>query len=98
MGQMWVDGATVSWENWLGQTVWTDPNSFMEVDDYTVQFTMYEGNYSHLFICRDFNRNSNHHLLCKWMMQFPGQDGWVEKGYMGFLTMDVWNGFIGGNR
>jgi hypothetical protein len=96
LGSMWINGAQVSWDNWMGKQVWTDPDSFRQIDDYTVQFSMYETKYSKqygLFVCRDFNRNSNHHLLCKWYMQFPNQKGWVEKGFMGFLTQEVWDGF-----
>jgi len=98
--QMIIDKwGNVSWNNWLGKHVQSDAGSVIQRDPYTMQFQWHEttsngAQYVHNFTCRDFNRNSNHHLLCKWDMWFPGTDHWVEKGFLGFLTQEVWDGFF----
>ncbi len=96
MGSMWISGPVMDWENWLGRRLVTIPQSFRYLDAFTVEMQAREGQYVHLFRCRDFNRNGNHHLLCSWDMWFPETQTWQHKGYMGFLTRQVWDNFTRG--
>lgn len=98
VGSMWIQGRTMVWNNWLGRTLQTDPNTFRMLDAHTVEMQAFEGQYVHMFRCRDFNRNNNHHLLCDWYLWIPQNQQWVHKGYMGFLTRQVWDNFARGIR
>lgn len=98
VGSMWIQGNTMVWNNWLGITLQTSPQSFRWLDAYTVEMQAIEGPYVHLFRCRDFNRNNNHHLLCSWDMFFSQQNVWKHKGYIGFLTRQVWDKFANGHH
>lgn len=98
VGSMWIQGNSIVWNNWLGQTLATAPETFRWLDAYTVEMQAYEGPYVHLFRCRDFNRNNNHHLLCSWDLWIPQQKAWQHKGYLGFLTIQVWNNFMSGKH
>jgi hypothetical protein len=96
VGSMWIEGKTMFFDNWMGHSFATDMQSFTFLDEYTVEMQAYEGQYLHLFRCRDFNRNNNHHLLCSWDVWVPQQQTWTHKGYLGFLTAAVWNQFANG--
>jgi len=97
MGSMWIENDWMRFANWRGQEIVTSRDSFRELaDGYSVVTEMYTGNYSHRFLCRDFNRNNKHHLLCAWEVQFPDQYGnmeWKNLGYMGWLTRADWEDF-----
>jgi hypothetical protein len=95
VGRMSIRGTTVTFENWRGRRVSSDPASFRVKDAYTVQFDLWTGENRktlHSFDCRDFNRNGEHHLLCDWWVQ--GADKWLFKGYFGFIGLNVWESFL----
>lgn len=94
MGSMWINGDRMEFANWMGGAFVTDAKTFRMLDEYTVEMQVVEGQYVHLFRCRDFNRNGNHHYICQWHVWFSQQQKWAEKGYMGFLTRSVWDNFI----
>lgn len=94
MGKMIIKSNEVIFENWRGRRVASEPGSLKLRDNRTVQFNMTTSRGTdHTFHCRDFNRNSNHHLLCDWWVR-AGNSDWAMKGYIGFLPMDVWNNFL----
>lgn len=93
LGSMWINGDSMVWNNWLGYTLATDPSTFRVLDAYTVEMQAFEGQYVHLFRCRDFNRNDKHHFLCSWDLWMPENQQWHHKGYMGFLTRQDWDAF-----
>jgi hypothetical protein len=95
VGPMWIEGGDMVFSNWQGYTI--RATGAQIVDRYTVRLVMEEGSSVHYFTCRDFNRNNNHHLLCRWDVWEP-QSGTVHHGYFGFLTAQVWNGFINSNK
>jgi hypothetical protein len=99
LGRVWISGTKVTFENWHGHKVSSDPQSFKVLDDYTVQFDLWTGAKGkqtlHSFDCRDFNRNNEHHLLCDWWVRTgTTDDSWVFKGYFGFIRLEVWQGFL----
>lgn len=98
VGSMWIVGNSLVWENWLGYQFSTDPHSLVQLDAYTVEVSAYEGEYVHKFTCRDFNRNNNHHLLCKWTLWMPEYNQWHNKGFLGFLTRQAWDAFATGQH
>lgn len=101
VGAMWIRGKEMSFENWRGYNLRSARRSYRQVDAYTVQVIMVEKKVEHLFTCRDFNRNNNHHLLCAWDIRTRGYGGggrWEHHGFFGFLTVQVWQGFLSRTR
>ncbi len=91
VGSVWLGRDGMSFDNWQGQRLNT--SSIERVGEKTIRLVMVEGNYSHQFTCRDFNRTNKHHLFCAWDVEVPGQ-GWVHHGYMGFLSRANWDDFL----
>lgn len=86
VGGMRVNGPTMIFENWQGGVMSTNPSTFNQVDNFTVQMLAHDSQQNaHMFLCRDFNRQKTHHLLCRWDSRKSSQSNWSHKGYIGFL-------------
>lgn len=91
LGNMWInDDGTMTIENWRGRRLNTTPAEAL--DGSTIRVYAREGSVRHVFVCRDFNRNDNHHLLCDWAIKNRGP--WEHKGYFGFLSQAAWDNFV----
>lgn len=91
MGSMTFNGQKVTWTNWRGKTLKTKMAEYAVSDSYTFKFSFKDGDlYEQSFICRDFNRNNRHHLVCSWYLirwnnVYQTAYTWEHRGYFGFL-------------
>ena len=91
LGSLTFEGDKATWTNWRGKKLKTKVSEYAISDSYTFKFSFPEGDYyEQSFICRDFNRNSKHHLICSWFLiqwdsyyhtTYTSQ----HRGYFGFL-------------
>lgn len=90
LGSLKFSGRKVVWNNWRGKKLKTKLGEYAITDSYTIKFSFPDGNYEQSFICRDFNRNNKHHLLCEWYLirftdDFHSAYTYEFRGYFGFL-------------
>lgn len=91
LGSLTFDGNKAVWTNWQGQKLKTKFDQYAVSDSFTFRFSFPDGDlYEQSFVCRDFNRNNKHHLICDWyLIRFS--DGYhssytyEHRGYFGFL-------------
>ena len=91
MGSLTFKGNKAVWTNWRGKTLKTKMQSYFIADSYTFKFSFKDGDmYEQSFICRDFNRNNKHHLMCAWYLirwndHYQTSYTYELRGYFGFL-------------
>lgn len=88
MGPLTIKGDKITFNNWRGRKLKANPATVQIADTYTFKFAMEDGpNFQQSFVCRDFNRNNKHHLICAWYLirLYGYQYTWELRGYFGFL-------------
>lgn len=86
VGAVRISGAMMTIDNWQGTRLTTDPNTFNNLDRFTVQMQAVDAQRNtQLFTCRDFERSNTSHLLCRWDTKNRNSNRWQHKGYLGFL-------------
>ena len=85
LGSITIQNNLVFFQNWHGAQFWSIQGTTVIPDNVTARFQFTDGQTQSTFNCRDFNRNSNHHLLCAWDTWNPQAQRWQHRGFMGFL-------------
>lgn len=91
LGSLTFDGNKAIWTNWQGKKLKTKFDQYAVTDSYTFRFSFPDGDYyEQSFVCRDFNRNGKHHLICDWYLirfsdYYHSSYTYEHRGYFGFL-------------
>ncbi len=96
MGNLVIKNDRIYFKNWRGEDFKSYKMSEYMTDSFTFKFSFPDGDYEQSFICRDFNRNNKHHLMCSWfLIRFyaNGTYTYEHHAYFGFTKA----GDTGGN-
>ncbi|MGZ3725095.1 MAG: hypothetical protein ACXWQQ_04815 [Pseudobdellovibrio sp.] len=88
IGSLTIHGDQITFHNWRGHDLISFPVSVQMADANTFKFTLNENaQFQQAFVCRDFNRNEKHHLLCSWYLLrlFNDHYTYEQRAYFGFI-------------
>lgn len=97
LGSLTFEGDKAVWNNWRGKKLKTKITDYAITDSFTFKFSFKDGDqYEQSFVCRDFNRNNKHHLICNWYLIrytdfYHTAYTYEHRGFFGFLKPEDMN-------